>query len=53
MNYEYFIAIVWIICNHVIQKRVTVVWLQVFLHLTYSNYKYLIFGIWLRNPDYM
>ncbi len=40
-------------CSHVIHKKVTVVWLRVFYNFIYSNYKYLIFGIWLRNPDYM
>ncbi len=53
MNYESFIDIMWIICNHVIHKKLNVVWLWVFLNIIYSKYKYLIFGIWLRNPDYM
>ncbi len=53
MNPESFIAIVWIMCNHVTHKKVTVVWLQVFKNVTYSNNKYSMFVIWLRNPDYM
>ncbi len=42
-----------LLCEYVIHKKVTVVWLRVFYNVIYSNYKYFIFGIWLRNPDYM
>ncbi len=35
----------WIIMDHIINKNVTVVWLQVFYNVIQSNYKYLHFGI--------
>ncbi len=40
-------------CNHIINKQVVCSLIMSYLNAIQSNYKYLIFGVWLRNPDYI